>query len=270
MAIGSERLPAWLVVFLRRVPGLAAGRARLAAARSPVVPAFEPGGELASIHRAREAIAAMFLRGAGIEIGALHQPLRVPPAATVKYVDRMSAADLARQYADLAGVTLVETDIIDDGETLATIGDATQDFVIANHFLEHCQNPFRTLQNLFRVLKAGGVLYMAVPDQRFTFDADRPCTTIAHLLRDYTEGPEGSKLSHFEEWSRLVNKRTDEALVDEEVRHLVNINYSIHFHVWGAAELLEFIAALRRFVSFELEIFLRNGPESVFVLRRTA
>ena len=58
-------------------------------------------------------------------------------------------------------------------------------------------------------------------------------------MRDFTEGPEWSRLQHFEEWSRLVNKRVGEAEVAEEVRRLIEMDYSIHFHVWGAAELLE-------------------------------
>src|SRR5262249_34163817 len=122
--------------------------------------------------------------------------------------------------------------------------------------------------NHFRVLRLGGVLYMAVPDKRYSFDVDRPCTPLEHLLRDHREGPEWSKRGHFEEWTRLVNKRTDEKVVADETQHLINIDHSIHFHVWGAAELLEFIAALRPFVTFELEMFLRNGPETLFVLRR--
>lgn len=230
--------------------------------------ACRPGATLATMSETREAIAVVYLRGAGIEIGALHQPLRVPSHVVVKYVDRMSAADLRRQYAELADLPLVEPDIIDNGETLATLPDASEDFIVANHFLEHCQDPFRTLQNLFRVVKPGGVLYMVVPDKRLTFDAARPCTTIEHLMRDYAEGPAWSRRAHFEEWSRLVNKRTDDALVDDEIRHLQNIDYSIHFHVWDAPHLLGFLAALRQFVEFELEVFIRNGLESIFVLRR--
>ena len=240
----------------------------IAPASPNVATAFQPGGELANIHTTRAAIATMFLRGSGIEIGALHMPLRMPAGVSVKYVDRMTTADLRTQYSELAALPLVETDIVDNGETLATLADASQDFVVANHFLEHCQNPFRTIENLFRVMRANAVLYMAVPDKRWSFDFDRPCTTVDHLLRDYQEGPEWSKRGHFEEWTRLVNKRTDEAIVEEETRHLINIDYSIHFHVWGSAELLEFLGALRRFVTFELEIFLRNGPETIFVLRK--
>jgi SAM-dependent methyltransferase len=179
----------------------------------------------------------------------------------------MTVADLRRQYPELDPSPLVEPDIIDNGEHLAKIENGTQAFVIANHFIEHCQNPILTLQNFFRVLQAGGVLYMAVPDKRFTFDIDRPCTPIEHVLRDFREGPEWSRLEHFEEWARLVNKRSGPEVADE-VRRLIDIDYSIHFHVWSAPELLEFLATVQRIVPFETELFLRNGHESIVILRR--
>jgi predicted SAM-dependent methyltransferase len=236
---------------------------------APAMAACDPSGTtLEGIAHTREVVAATFLRGSGLEIGALHLPLKAPPVATVKYVDRMATADLRTHYPELAELPLVEVDVVDNGETLSTVPDASQDFVIANHFLEHCQNPFLTLQNHFRVLRVGGVLFMAVPDKRWTFDHARPCTTVEHLLHDYRNGPEWSKRSHFEEWSRLVNNRTDDAVVEQEMAHLIGIDYSIHFHVWASVELLEFIAALRQFLTFEMEMFLRNGPETLFILRR--
>ena len=184
-------------------------------------------------------------------------------------VDRMNVAELRRQYPELANEPLVETQIVDDGETLATIGEATQDFVIANHFIEHCENPLLTVRNLLRVLKGGGIVFMAVPDKRFTFDVDRPGTTLDHILRDFSEGPEWSKRQHYEEWTRLVNKRTDTSEVNAEVQHLIDMKYSIHFHVWSATELLELVQALQRIEQFELELFLRNGMESLIILRKT-
>jgi len=222
-----------------------------------------------TIDDTRRAVAAAFLRGDGIEIGALHHPLVVPRAARVTYVDRMNVAELRRQYPELANEPLVETQIVDDGETLATIGEATQDFVIANHFIEHCENPLLTVRNLLRVLKGGGIVFMAVPDKRFTFDVDRPGTTLDHILRDFSEGPEWSKRQHYEEWTRLVNKRTDTSEVNAEVQHLIDMKYSIHFHVWSATELLELVQALQRIEQFELELFLRNGMESLIILRKT-
>jgi len=260
----ARRLERRIATFVRG--GIDATRGEL----GPPAAMFGSGTSLAAMLRTREAIAAVFLRGDGIEIGALHQPLRVPASVRVRYVDRMPAPELRRQYPELAAEPLVETDIIDDGEMLATIEGGTQDFLIANHFLEHCQNPILTVQNLFRVLKAGAVLYLAVPDKRFTFDVDRPCTRIEHLTRDFVEGPGWSRQEHFEEWVRLVNKRTDEAQVAEEARLLIEMDYSIHFHVWGAAELVELVAALQRYVRFELELFLRNGFETILILRKPA
>jgi predicted SAM-dependent methyltransferase len=265
MSTARRLLPAGLRRRLRTIAG------GLVAPASPTVPHVDPSGSsLEAIRQARIGVAAMFLRGSGIEIGALHLPLQMPEGASVKYVDRMSAADLRHHYVELAELPIVDVDIIDNGETLATFSNAGQDFIVANHFLEHCQDPIRTASSLFRVLKTGGVLFMAVPDKRWTFDHERPCTPLEHLLRDHAEGPEWSKRAHFEEWTRLVNHTTDEAKADEETRHLINIDYSIHFHVWDAPALIGFLTTLRQFLSFELELILRNGPETIFVLRKTA
>ncbi len=100
----------------------------------------------------------------------------------------MPLPDLLAHYPELIGQPLQAPDMIDDGETLSTIDSASQDFVIANHFLEHCENPIQTLRNFLRVLKDGGILYMAVPDKRFTFDVDRPVTTYAEPGRDLPAG----------------------------------------------------------------------------------
>ena len=139
----------------------------------------------------REAVAAHYLKGTGLEIGALHNPLKVPSAARVRYVDRMPVAELRRQYPELASYNLVEADVIDNGEKLSTVGECTQDFVIANHFIEHCENPIDTLMNLVRVLKKDGILFMCVPDKRYTFDGERPVTPFEHLVRDFKRGRHG-------------------------------------------------------------------------------
>lgn len=224
-------------------------------------------GSADSKSRTREAIAAAFLRGRGLEIGALHQPLKIPPSASVRYVDRMSVSDLRRHYPELASLPLVEVDVIDDGERLTHVESDSQEFVVANHFLEHCENPILTLQNMLRVLAPGGVLYLAIPDKRFTFDVDRASTTIDHLERDFVEGPAWSRRAHFVEWARLVDKVAPDR-VETEATRLMASNYSIHFHVWTSDELLEFMLGARRHVTFALELFVRNGAETIAVLRK--
>jgi predicted SAM-dependent methyltransferase len=217
----------------------------------------------------REAIARAYLQGQGLEIGALHNPLQVPATAKVTYVDRLPLAELRRHYPELAALALVPVEVIDDGERLARFGDASQDFVIANHFLEHCRDPIGTLLNLFRVLKPGGVLYLAVPDKRFTFDRDRPVTPLEHLRHDHAVGPNGCQRHHFEEWTRLVNHVHDAEAAASEIERLMRMEYSIHYHVWTQSEFVEFLQAMRDRLSFEVELFLKQGIEMIVVLRKS-
>jgi len=72
-------------------------------------------------------VAFQYLRGSGIEIGPLHQPLEVSSQANVRYVDRMPVEEL-KQYPELSAYNLVEPDILDDGETLSSISDDSVDF----------------------------------------------------------------------------------------------------------------------------------------------
>jgi SAM-dependent methyltransferase len=221
------------------------------------------------VTRNRREIADRYLRGDGIEIGALHNPLEVPRSARVRYVDHLPVEGLREHYPELADAPLVEVDVLDDGERLATVPDGTQDFVIANHFLEHCQDPLGALANMIRVLRSGGVLYLAVPDKRFTFDVDRPVTPTEHLLRDHREGPERSRTAHYEEWARLVDK-IDEQNADAHATALMERGYSIHYHAWTQTALLELvlIAAAELELDFDVELMLKNGHEVIFVLRR--
>ena len=216
----------------------------------------------------RKLLTETFIRGHGIEIGALDMPLRVPRSAKVKYVDKFSADDLRKHHPELNGKDIVSVDIITDGERLETVNDSTQDFVIANHFIEYCQNPIGALINMFRVLRPGGILYLAIPDKRYSSDSDRQSTSLAHLMRDYEEGPDWSRRQHFEEWTRLVNKVHDERAAEEEIARNMSSDHSIHYHVWAQAEMFELIVALREKVGFEVEISLRYEAEVVFILRK--
>ena len=197
-------------------------------------------------HLDREAVAENYLAGEGIEIGALHNPLKVPSGARVRYVDQMPVNELRAHYPELAKRNLVHVDIVDDGERLATIGDASQDFVIACHFLEHCEDPLRTLQQHFRVLKDGAVLFLSLPDKRYTFDSLRTVTPFEHLERDYREGPAWSRDRHFLEWAEFVERLTDPAAIRARADELQRQKYSIHYHVWTMEDMLDFLRHLPR------------------------
>jgi len=216
----------------------------------------------------RESVANTYLRGNGLEIGALHNPLKVSQSAKVKYVDRMSVEDLKIQYPEHKREKLAHVDFVDDGDRLERIADGSQDFVIANHFLEHSQNPLLSFRNIYRVLRPGGVLYLALPDKRYTFDVGRPVTTLGHLQRDLQEGPAWSRRGHFEEWTQHVDRLTDPADRARRVEHLMALDYSIHFHVWSQREMVELLLFLQGSFPFELELLLKHGDEQIFILRK--
>jgi SAM-dependent methyltransferase len=217
----------------------------------------------------RSSVACQYLKGEGIEIGALHSPLKVPSHARIRYLDRMPTNLLKQTYPELLQHNLVEVDIVDDGEILSSVPDTSVDFIIANHMIEHCQNPIFSLKNWLRVVKPGGILYIAVPDKRHTFDCERPVTTLEHLLRDYTEGPGWSKNAHFEEWARLVDKYP-EPDVEGRALGLAALNYSIHFHVWTQMEFAELLIHCRSRLSlpFEIELLQKNGEEFIAILSK--
>ncbi len=228
---------------------------------------------------ARAQLAAHFLCGEGLEIGALHQPLAMPPHARVSYVDRMKTEDLRREYPELAHWDLTEVSVVDDGETLATVAAESQDFIVANHFLEHCENPIGTIETHLSKLKPGGILFYAVPDKRFTFDFRRPVTPIEAMVADYETEPALSRAGHYDEWCRLVideesagsaEEAASEEWVAERARELEGAGYSIHFHVWTQAEFLQLLLDSRaRFGdAFDIEAAVRRAIEFVVVLRK--
>ena len=221
----------------------------------------------------RLSVADRHLRGDGLEIGALQDPLPLPRGARARYVDIAPTAALRAMYPRKAHRHLVEVDVVDDGERLATVGDASVDFVVANHFLEHCEDPIGTLRNLLRVVREGGVVYLSVPDQRHTFDRDRPATTVEHLERDHEQGPEVSRRAHYDEVVRLAERVTGDVAVTARVAELEQQRFRIHFHCWAQTGLLQLLAALQvrpGFPRFDVAEFVANEREMVVVLKRLA
>jgi SAM-dependent methyltransferase len=215
----------------------------------------------------REDVAARYLTGDGIEIGALNFPLRVPRRARVRYVDREPLDRLVENYGGLyPGTALVAPDVVDDGEVLGAFADGSADFIVANHMLEHTEDPIGTLTAHLRVVRPGGVLYYALPDARVTAeDRDRGRTSPEHLLRDHAEGPAVSRREHYEEWVRLAERFAEED-VPARAAELESQRANIHFHVWEPRTFAAFVCALE--LPFELELLQRNGPEFLVVLRR--
>jgi predicted SAM-dependent methyltransferase len=234
----------------------------------PQTPA--PQKQVADKRILRAFVARRYLAGSGIEIGALGTPLDLPPGAQVKYVDRMSRASLYNEYKEMANRKLVEPDIIDNGETLETIPDNSLDFIVANHFLEHCENLLGTLQTHAGKLRKGGRLFYAVPNRDFTFDRNRPVTPFSHLVKDYEEGPEQARAAHYLEWAQLTNGLRG-AEAEQKAQEVMARRYSIHFHAWDAAAWFQTLALGTEYIKFPgfVAHFELNLHEMLAVLVRT-
>jgi predicted SAM-dependent methyltransferase len=200
---------------------------------------------------------ARWLSGNGIEIGALHNPLSVPEGAEVRYVDRFDEAHLREHYPELADQLLVPVSLIGNAQDLSALSDDSVDFLIANHLFEHLDNPIRGLEEMVRVLRPGGVLYLALPEPRATFDSRRDLTSVKHLVRDYRRGPKHSRKAHFTEWVERVEWFVEGGQVDDvgaRVRYLSEKDYSIHYHVWRPDTFMDFLSAARAVTGIELEL----------------
>ena len=128
------------------------------------------------------------LAGEGIDVGPGHHPFPIPyPGATILRVDRWAPDENVVLHPELVDPSFPEPDVVCDlnVDLLSAFGDATLDFVVASHVLEHVADPVGLLDDIHRVLRLDGVALILLPDRRLTFDAGRPPTTIETLARKH-------------------------------------------------------------------------------------
>jgi SAM-dependent methyltransferase len=223
--------------------------------------------------------AARFLRGSGIEIGGAYLPIPVDPrCCKVQYVDKMTASELLALFPEVRDYSVVEADIICDVVTkgLSPFADASQDFVIASHLIEHLPNPLGFLKDCDRVLRPDGILYLVVPEKNFTFDRDRAVTPLAHLVDDMRRDTREVDEVHMEDWLRHIRGTAIPDDPAEKQRVLRwELDRSIHVHVWawdGMVEFLRYLIVYEKLAWELCEFYLpkKRQDEVIFVLRKTS
>lgn len=130
------------------------------------------------------------LGGAGIEIAPFFRPTLLKQDCNIYYTDYATAAELKKKHEhleiarEIAELT-VESDFIwRPGETLVKCIPAGMrfDYAIASHVIEHVPNVIGWLVQILDVLKPGGVLSLAIPDKRATFDVYRSETHVSEMV----------------------------------------------------------------------------------------
>ena len=185
----------------------------------------------------------------GIEVGGANNPIKIwdqrVVVKQVDYCDHSLLDDFFSQYS------LVKVDIIDDGEKLETFEDNSLDFIVSCHMIEHCRNPIGTIRNFISKLRSKGLIFMAIPDKRYTFDSHRELTTWEHLLLD-DERPdrERDKIHYYDKEVPLLSDAELDAM-----NKSIELDERIHFHVWDANSFIEFIYETKKYLgeSFTIE-----------------
>jgi SAM-dependent methyltransferase len=236
----------------------------------------------------RRANLSQCLFGSGIELGPGHNPFPLKHRGiTVRYVDRWEPDTNSELFPELGeDAAFPVPDIISnlDTDRLGVIPDASVDFVIASHVLEHMAEPLGLLQDIYRVVRPGGVLLILLPDRHLTFDRLRNPTSLEHLVAEYEAGVDEVDDAHIEEFV-LATAPVDEPRTrflsddpDERRRQIdVHRRRSVHAHCWDQGEFAEVLRYAVRSLGegWELTDALltaEGGPESIeygFVLRKS-
>lgn len=204
----------------------------------------------------RNGLARKYLTGSGLEIGAMHSPVKPPAGVRVSYVDVASREESIGKFPEIAADKVVPVDFVTDGFILENVPDGAFDFLIANHVLEHSPDPIGALVRWHQVLRPGGVIYCSVPLVDYHFDKGRPTTTYEHLREDYEAYRSGVRdviddrnRPHYREWVEIshpaVSGEPPPASEDVAARRaeaLLKKGEEIHFHTFtlrSARELFE-------------------------------
>ena len=178
---------------------------------------------------------ATALSGRGIELGAQQVPTELPAQCTVEYVDVISNEQLVSRYS-LPADDLVPLTHVIDGNDLGVYSADELDFVIANHVLEHFDDPVGGVLEWMRIIRPGGRLFITLPNFRSnSFDFRREPARADHLALDHhdPEGRPARNFQHYEDFARTlyqwpegdprIKNKVDEWVADD-MRH--------HYHVY--------------------------------------
>lgn len=228
---------------------------------------------------ARRALARP-LHGLGVEFGPGCHPLPLGPFVTqIRYCDKFDRARFAELFPE-ANDTIdqfpdpIEIQLNFEAEDFAqVIGPASVDFVVASHVLEHLVNPLIFLERSHRLLRPGGLLYLALPDLRSNFDRDRQRTTLADAVDRYRRG--ATQLTD-EQIVDFVNKadQPKPAFGPETPDYSERIERirerSIHVNVWLVEDVIELLEYAGRSLKCAWEIVdgLVTPLEFIFILRK--
>lgn len=149
-----------------------------------------------------------YIVGNGIDIGGKPDPL-----------------ELYTEFFPLCGE--IRTWDWEDGDAqfLETVEDGTYDFLFSSHCLEHLKDPFEGIRNWLRVIKPGGHLVVAVPDEDLYEQGEFPSTFNTDHKFTFTIG----KSRSWSDKSVSVLSLLQDIIDDAEIIKIEQINYDYRY-----------------------------------------
>ena len=126
-----------------------------------------------------------------LEIGAFDNPTyRRELGDNVEYLDFFSREELTKMHKNnprrhLPGAVEVDHVV----KTRAFAGSITPgfDLIVAHHVIEHVPDLIFWFGQIEGLLGASGLLFLSIPDRRYTFDFFRPVSLATQMIRAHAE-----------------------------------------------------------------------------------
>lgn len=115
----------------------------------------------------------------------------------VKYFEVMNAEDLRKATVGVKrnlNTLPKKIDFVGANGDLGVI-DETFSIVFSAHVIEHCPDLVRHFQSVSRILHAGGVYVMIIPDKRYCFDYYHSESTVSEVLDSFAHGQKIPRLA---------------------------------------------------------------------------
>lgn len=127
-----------------------------------------------------------------LELGPFNNPTFRRPDEQVWYMDMFSKAELISMHAGNSSrqpESIVETDYVVKDLDFARHISKTFDMVVAHHVVEHIADLIFWFRECEQLLKPNGMLFLSLPDRRYTFDYFRPISLASQIVRAAEEHP---------------------------------------------------------------------------------